>query len=419
VALWQQVSPDLIAALLALPRLGAVACPLSLRAPAGQVPALLHAIAADGIVADRALPPLKVPRLDTDGAAPPVAAATLPDDRPVTAVFTSGSSGIPKAVLHSAGNHRASALGANAALPLGHGDRWILSLPLFHVGGLSVLWRCLLSGAAIALPEPGTALAENLGQLGITHLSVVPVQLRRLLDEGVAPGRLRAVVSGGDGTPRGLLAEAAAHAWPVHTTYGSTEAAAMVTLSPAACPGTIPQDSGRLLPRRQLRIGPGGEIELAGPTLGLGYLQEGLLRPLKRPDGWYGTGDLGHLGSDGGLHVTGRLDRMFISGGENLHPEAIEQALADLPGVAQASVVVVPDATYGQRPIAFLRHAVPVGTDLTRLTREALAEAGTLPRIAWPDRVLPMPVDAGAGMKPDRRRLATLATDADRAMSSE
>jgi O-succinylbenzoic acid--CoA ligase len=419
VALWQETSPELVATLLALPRLGAIACPISLRAAPAQLPALLEAVAARGIVADRPLPPLTVPRLSTDGPARGFLSVTLPDAQPVTAVFTSGSSGVPKAVLHNAGNHRSSAQGANAALPLAPGDRWILSLPLFHVGGLSVLWRCLSGGAAIALPEQGAPLAASLGQLGITHLSVVPTQLRRLLDAKVPRGALRAVISGGDGTPRGLLAEAAAQGWPVHTTYGSTEAAAMVTLSPAATSGAVPRDSGRRLPNRRLRIAESGEIELAGPTLGVGYLRRGALMPLLGPDGWFQTGDLGHLGPDGGLHVTGRRDRMFISGGENLHPEAIEQALADLPGVVQAAVVAVPDKAYGHRPAAFLRHDWGDVPDLAATTRAALAEAGTLPRMAWPDRVLAMPDEASVGMKPDRRRLAALAEQENRAIQPQ
>lgn len=413
VGLLMEPGPRLIALLFALPRLGAVACPVSLRLPPEQVGAALGAIGAAALVADRPLPG-PVPRLidPSPGTAPALGGAMV-SDQPVTAVFTSGSSGLPKAVLHSAGNHWFSAQGALAALPMAPGDRWLLSLPLFHVGGLGVLWRCFIAGAAVALPRPGEPLGESLPRLGITHLSVVPTQLRRLLCEGVTDAPLKAVLSGGDATPPALLAEAAAAGLPVHTTYGCTEAAALVTLSPPARPGHPPHGAGRVLDFRRLRIGAGDEIEIGGETLALGYLGAAGLRPLGDWQGWYGTGDLGRLDPDGTLHVLGRRDRRFVSGGENVHPEAVEQALASLPGVAQAAVVAVPDTEFGHRPVAFLRFddgtPATAPATLTRV-RAALDAAGLLPRFMHPSRLLDWPEEPGGpAMKPDRRLLARLA----------
>jgi O-succinylbenzoic acid--CoA ligase len=274
-----------------------------------------------------------------------------------------------------------------------------------------------MAGAAVALPEPGAALADNLTALRISHLSVVPTQLRRLLPAVPAAGwsALRAVISGGDATPPSLVAEAVGRGLPVLTTYGCTEAAALVTLSPAGRAERLPQDSGLRLPHRRLRVSASGEIEIAGRTLALGYLGPDGLTPLPGAGGWFATGDIGRLGVDGTLHVLGRRDRRFVSGGENVHPEAIEQALAALPGVAQAAVVAVPEAEFGHRAVAFLRLDGPVpeaGTAWLSQVRSALDAAGTLPRFMYPVRVLRWPDEPdGPAMKPDRRLLARLATE--------
>ena len=412
VGLLLEPGARLVELLFALPRIGAVACPVSLRLPAERVGPTLAAIGAAALIADRSLPGDLPPRLDPAPAAP-LPGARMEPDQPVTVVFTSGSSGLPKGVLHGAGNHWFSALGALGALPMAPGDRWLLSLPLFHVGGLGVLWRCFMAGAAVALPRPGEALADSLPRLAITHLSVVPTQLRRLLRDGVPTAPLKAVLSGGDATPPALLAEAAAAGLPVHSTYGCTEAAALVTLSDPAQPGAPPQGAGRVLAHRRLRIGTGGEIEIGGATLARGYLDATGLRPLADAAGWFGTGDLGTIDGEGRLHVAGRRDRRFVSGGENVHPEAIEQALASLPGIAQAAVVAVADAEFGHRPVAFLRldDGTPASAPglLARL-RAALDADGLLPRFMHPTRLLDWPEEPGGpAMKPDRRVLERLA----------
>jgi O-succinylbenzoic acid--CoA ligase len=226
---------------------------------------------------------------------------------------------------------------------------------------------------------------------------------------------LRAVISGGDATPPSLVAEAVGRGLPVLTTYGCTEAAALVTLSAAGRGDRLPQGSGLRLPHRRLRVAASGEIEIAGRTLALGYLGPDGLTPLPGTGAWFATGDIGRIEADGTLHVLGRRDRRFVSGGENVHPEAIEQALAALPGVAQAAVVAVPDAEFGHRAVAFLRLDGPdpvTGPALLSRVRAALDAVGTLPRFMYPVRVLRWPEEPdGPAMKPDRRLLARLAIE--------
>ena len=130
---------------------------------------------------------------------------------PATALLTSGSTGTPKAVIHSIANHLWSAAGAQLNLPLGPGDRWLWTLPPHHIGGLSILWRCLLAGATAVIPESRTFRADSDALTltvagGVTHLSLVATQLQRLLEKApAAPAALRGILVGGGPAAGGLL----------------------------------------------------------------------------------------------------------------------------------------------------------------------------------------------------------------------
>src|SRR5919107_790833 len=241
VALYLPKDERYIALVLALIRGGHVACPLSDRIPLQGVAPLLEKAACSALISD------DEELLQTAGAnllrpkpedllregqqfAEP---ADIPLERPATIIFTSGSTGVPKAALHTFGNHYHSALGSNANIALRPGDRWLHSLPLYHVGGLSILFRCLLAGATVALPEPGLPLGEAIAHSGATHVSLVSTQLLRLLrEEGFAGTELRAILLGGGPMPASLVDEAHARGFPIHTSYGLTEMASQVTTTP-------------------------------------------------------------------------------------------------------------------------------------------------------------------------------------------
>jgi O-succinylbenzoic acid--CoA ligase len=325
-----------------------------------------------------------------------------PIHRRASLIFTSGSTGTPSAVLHSWANHLYSAKGSNANLPLRPGDRWLLSLPLYHVGGLAILVRCALAGAAVAIPDRDASLSAALGTTGATHLSLVATQLRRLLDaqDGSLPPRVRGVLLGGGPLPEALLRRGYARGWPLHTSYGSTEMASQVTATPPGAPLSDLQTAGRCLPHRRLRIDDDGEILVAGPTLCRG-IDEGEQVRDPRVDGWFPTGDLGRIDAQGRLHVQGRVDRQFVSGGENIQPEEIEAALERLNGIERAAVVPVPDEEYGHCPVAFVQSKTGRVPDDWRT-----ALAATLPSFKIPDAVHKLP-DAAVRdrMKVDRELL--------------
>ncbi|MBO87770.1 MAG: hypothetical protein CL927_20665 [Deltaproteobacteria bacterium] len=297
--------------------------------------------------------------------------------RPATILWSSGSRGTPRAIVHSLGQHMSSAAASHVHTPFGQGDRWVASLRMHHVGGLALLFRALVAGGTVVFPG-----ARPLRALGATHLSWVPTQLVR--DAGAPPDSLRHLLLGGAAAPPGLVARKRAQGWPVKTTYGSTELASQV------CTSTVdgaPEESGAPLAGRLVTADPG--IRVRGTTTSLGTWGPAGIEPIADPNGWYATGDLGRITAQGTLQVMGRADTMFISGGENVFPETIERVLGAHPDVRRVVVVDVPDAVWGARPWAFIDGELDLHTVRTYLQ-------GRLPRHAWVDRVLPWD-NAGVG----------------------
>ena len=321
-----------------------------------------------------------------------------------TIIFSSGSTAEPKAVVHDLRAHVLSAIGSNENIPLEPGDGWLLSLPTCHVGGLAILFRCALAGACVVLPEPNGTFGEWVSNPRVTHVSVVTTQLLRLLrDPKMKTSHLKTVLLGGSALPKELVRSARRKNLPIRTTYGMTEMASQVTTSRSSQNDDI--NAGSLLRYRRLEVDADGEILVAGPTLCLGYWLEGRLLEVTESDGWFRTGDIGKL-AQSSLTVTGRMDNMFISGGENIHPEEIESILLNFPGVRQAVVVPIAHKEYGLRPVAVL--------DTDSIDQENILQflRLDLPSYKLPDSFLPWPPDRfNTGLKPGRSQVSQYVAD--------
>ena len=273
-------------------------------------------------------------------------------------VFTSGSSGKAKAVAHCGANHLYSAAGLLQSFSYTAQDSWLLSLPLFHVSGLAIVWRWLFAGGKLVLPS-AESLVEQLSQ--VTHASLVPTQLRRFLNElGTDKDRinLKRVLLGGAVIPVVLTDKARSLGIECWSGYGMTEMASTVTAKRADGSAGV----GGLLAHRSLTV-CGKNIKVRGASLGVGYYYRGALRSMTDDKGWLVTGDLGEIKSGdkkcndlsaGELFILGRNDNMFISGGENIHPEQIERVLLSHPLINQALVFPYEDKEFGHRPIAVI-----------------------------------------------------------------
>ncbi|MBN1447774.1 MAG: o-succinylbenzoate--CoA ligase [Bacteroidetes bacterium] len=292
-------------------------------------------------------------------------------DMRCSVLFTSGTSGRAKAVPHSWNNHRASAAASRANLGEHSGDIWQCVIPLYHIGGLAIVVRSLFTGMAVRLHD-GFAVDEVLQALrndSVTITSVVPTMLHRIMV--AAPGltaaelpSLRAVLLGGAAASVGLWDEALRRNFPVLGTYGLTESCAQVATASPLSIREEAQTAGHPLRDVQMEIRDAagatlpteteGEIVLRGPMLTEGYLQEVDEQHRAFRDGWFHTGDIGHFDAAGRLIVSARREDVIISGGENIMPSEIESVLLRLEDVADAAVVGVTDAEWGQQVAAAL-----------------------------------------------------------------
>ncbi|GIU25971.1 o-succinylbenzoate--CoA ligase [Shewanella sp. MBTL60-007] len=330
----------------------------------------------------------------------------LEPHKAVNAILTSGSSGTPKAAAHSLANHIASATGSSKLITLAAEDSWLLSLPLFHIGGLAILNRCALAGACVVFEDKQLSLAEQLTRDKVSHLSLVSAQLQQLLNvdgesdtQSNGLSHVKAMLLGGGAISADLLAELAKRNIRAYTSYGMTEMGSQITTGSARTDGS----SGTLLSGRELKV-LDGEIWVKGECLFLGYLtKDGFNLPLDK-DGWFYTKDLGHFDDNGNLCIDGRADNMFISGGENIQPEEIENALKLHPLISDAIVFPVVDAKFGNLPAAILKLSnssanQPLETELTEFLADKIA------RFKRPRRYYPWPDVSSAGIKVIRKQV--------------
>ena len=323
-------------------------------------------------------------------------ATTPPAGEPATILFTSGTTGAPKAARLALDNHLANARAACEVLGVEASSRFLSTLPLFHVGGLAIAFRCQLASATLLLHERFDAQAvvrELRG--GATHASLVPSTLARVLDLCPAfPRSVRAVLVGGGPVPAPLLDRARRAGLPVLQTYGLTETASMATCERLG--DADGASAGPPMPGLEVRIA-GAEIEVRGPQVMRGYLGAEAVQ------GFFATGDLGELDARGRLVVHARRTDLIISGGENVYPAEVEAALLTHPAVREAAVLPAPDARWGQVGVAYV--ATTTQAPLAESELRAFL-AGRLAKFKNPARFVAVAeLPRNAAGKVDRARL--------------
>ncbi len=322
-------------------------------------------------------------------------------DAPLTVLFTSGTSARPKAVVHTSGQHLASARAVIDHLGLGRGDAWLAAVPLYHVGGLSIVFRSVLAGFPVILGGPA---ASQTGRASVA--SLVPTQLARLLPaetgdctagakpriaaernsglSGVIASAASAgrdslrptIVLGGGPAASELINRAVGAGLRIVTSYGMTETGSQVT---ATEPSTAPVDvvtAGTPLAGVEIAIADAdaqgiGEIRVRAPQVMAGYLDDPAADAATIEDGWLRTGDLGRIDEHGRLVVLTRRCDLISTGGENVVPEEVESVLAGHPDVRDAAVFARADEVWGQIVTAAV---VLEGGDETRAARASFAE---------------------------------------------
>jgi o-succinylbenzoate---CoA ligase len=347
----------------ALPTVGGVLVPLNTRLTRGEREAVLDSARPDLVLES-------LTEIDVDRPISGERRSRVDPDSVFAVIHTSGTTGRPKPVELTYGNFHSSAIANAANLGVERDDRWLCCMPLFHVGGLSILTRSAINQTEAVIHDGfevetvKTALAEE----RITLVSLVATQLSRLLDAGVTAPQLRAALIGGGPVPDSLIEDASAAGIPVIPTYGMTETCSQVW-------------TGKPLPGAEITNGPGSELLIRGPMVAPKAIAD---------DGWLHTGDRGRIDEQGNLTVEGRIADTIVTGGENVAAAEVEEALLSHPAIQDAAVVGRPDPEWGQAVHAFV---VVVGdtTTLDAHLRERLAgfkrpkrihEIGEIPRNA-------------------------------------
>jgi O-succinylbenzoic acid--CoA ligase len=326
--------------------------------------------------------------------------STAPD-RPLALLYTSGTTGRPRAATLTGANFWHAAAASAERLGGEAGDRWLACLPLFHVGGLSIVFRSVLAGTSVLLHErfEPRAVARALDADRVQLASFVATMLQRVLEvraERASPSSLRVVLLGGGPAPRALLERARALGYPIAPTYGLTEACSQVaTRHPAdrrePLDGHLQPLAGvqvRIVDEGGAALPPGaeGEIQVRGPSVMAGYWREPEAGARVFAGGWLVTGDVGVLDANGELRVLDRRSDLIVSGGENVYPAEVESVLLEHADVREAGVVGVADGEFGARPVACVVAEPGATRDAAALRvhcRERLAAYKVPARIEW------------------------------------
>ena len=276
-------------------------------------------------------------------------------------MYTSGTTGKPKGVLQTFGNHFYSAVSSALNLGLSSADKWLCVAPIFHISGFSIIMRGLIYGITVRLVEKFRAeeLERILANETVTIMSVVPFMLKKLIQQQNKTNThynsaFRCMLLGGGTIDRETLEACLQRSIPVVQCYGMTETCSQIVALRSADALLKLGSVGQPLFSTQLKLSKDGEILLKTPALTPGYLNLPDKLPSKMIDGWYRTGDIGHLDKEGYLYIDGRADEMLISGGENIFPQEVEQVYQRYPQINEVAVVGQNDSVWGQVPVAFV-----------------------------------------------------------------
>ncbi|MFC4541646.1 o-succinylbenzoate--CoA ligase [Halosolutus amylolyticus] len=381
-------------------RIGSTVVPLNVRETAGELASKVERTGPDAIVCERSTESTayeiavdarvvsvddpgddRMARLphhgsdedaDGSGAASIDPVSLAPDDTALV-MFTSGTSGEPKAVRLTIDNLVASASASAFRLGVDPDDRWLCCLPMYHMGGLAPVIRSVLYGTTVVIQREfdPRETARVIDEYDVTGVSLVPTMCRRLLDAGwTPPDSLRFVLLGGAPASSELLERCLEAGVPVHPTYGMTETASQIATAtpdetrahegtagqPLVCTDVaIVDDDGR-----PVETGEAGEIVVSGPTVTPGYLDDDATAAAIGDRGLH-TGDVGYRDADGRLWVLNRRSDRIVTGGENVDPGEVVAVLREDPAVAEAAVVGLDDPEWGERVAALVVPAAGPG----------------------------------------------------------
>ncbi|MGK0576575.1 o-succinylbenzoate--CoA ligase [Macrococcus capreoli] len=301
----------------------------------------------------------------------------LPNDI-LSIMFTSGTTGVQKAVPQRYRNHIASADNCKKTFVYTQQSIWLNVLPLFHISGLSILLRAVIEGCTVVLHNKFDAqkIINDIQEKNITHLSLVPQTLERLLNNGLnAQYTLEGILIGGAKLDERLLSKARAIGLPIYTSFGMTETCSqMITATPDDI-AQYPKSVGRITNDIQIfNAHEGiGEIGVRGANVMTGYLYPDNVNDEAFVDEFFLTGDIGYIDNDY-LYILDRRKDLIISGGENIYPSEIEQVILNHTAVQAACVIGLQDKAWGSVPICLYEADMDMNEQIEAVLMQHIAK---------------------------------------------
>ncbi|MGC8596196.1 MAG: o-succinylbenzoate--CoA ligase [Candidatus Kryptoniota bacterium] len=391
-------SLEFVIAVLALWQIGAVPMPISTRLTDNEISKVLSSVSCSVLLTDsqngsrsilNKIRSFTFADLTYEKAKRVMEMSDRSYDETALVILTSGSTATPKGVRLTFKNLVYSALASDQFFNHKKDDKWLASLPFYHIGGFSVITRSLLFGTELIIPSDLSqdAILYSIGEYHPSFASFVPTQLKRILEKGgTSHQSLRKILLGGGFIDSNLVRSAIEAGWPVAKSYGSSETASFITVLPPENFNNKPESAGKPLEGNKIFIvdekekllaaNEPGEIAVESPAVAGGYINDELLTLSRFRKGIYYTGDYGYMDGDGYLYVLARKDEFIISGGEKINPREVEIAILNHPQVEDAAVLALNDSEWGQIVAAVV---VPRGqaeitiSDLRRFLKNRLA----------------------------------------------
>jgi O-succinylbenzoic acid--CoA ligase len=279
---------------------------------------------------------------------------------PAVIIFTSGSTSKSKGIILSFNSLFNSAINSNQLLRYTHSDRWLASLPFYHIGGFSIITRSLLLGIPLIVPDSLSMehIIESQNKFRPTFISLVSAQLKKIVDEKIKPNQeMKNCLIGGGFSDLEVIRLAYDLGWPVNVVYGSTETSSFVTALLKDEIDFKQNSVGRAIPTNQIKIFDEdgnelkpfeiGEVAVQSSALMSGYLNDAETKQIIK-NGFYYTGDIGYLDEDGYLFLEGRKNFVISTGGENINPSEVEKILLQHPLIQEAAVFPLRDQKWGE-----------------------------------------------------------------------
>ncbi|MDR3625662.1 MAG: o-succinylbenzoate--CoA ligase [Ignavibacteriaceae bacterium] len=307
----------------------------------------------------------------------------LPDkfkmSSPALIIFTSGSTGKPKGVVFTFSNLFYSAFNGNKLFNHHKKDRWLASLPFYHIGGFSIISRNFFYGTTLIIPQSLKTehIVYAIDNLKPSLASLVTTQLQRLIEAGCKPNpELRHILLGGGFIEASLVSKAINSGWNISKSYGTSETSSYVTALTAEEFNNKPGSAGKVIPPNQILIvdedknilpdNKTGEIAVKAQSVASGYLNNEAETKKKFSGDIYYTGDYGHLDEDGFLFVEVRREDLIVSGGENIIPLEVETEILKYPGIKEVCVFGLKDNEWGHIVAAAIVSDIGITVEMLR-----------------------------------------------------